>query len=302
MKRALITSGGGAKGAFSVGALQALFENGIDSFDIISGTSTGALIAIFAAVKDLNTLIEEYTETQTSDILQPQNLTSAIYSKQFLYNTLPLQEKLNQRVSDQVAEQVLNMDTIICLTAVGLRSGRITVFTTKTLNIDTEEFDQVLIESPQMLRDAMLASSSQAVFLKPVEMTVNINGKQVTELFIDGGNRDVIPTRVPILLGVEQLFVLSNNPLSIYRESQEELKNIFGILKRTIAIFVQEIRESNYRRIEEAGITSINIQPEKELDLDHPTGLRFNQDNMISWFVSGQEIAKAKLGALGLIT
>jgi hypothetical protein len=54
--------------------------------------------------------------------------------------------------------------------------------------------------------------------------------------------------------------------------------------------------------IEEAGITSINIQPEKELDLDHPTGLRFNQDNMISWFVSGQEIAKAKLGALGLIT
>ena len=302
MKRALITSGGGAKGAFSVGALQALFENGIDSFDIISGTSTGALIAIFAAVKDLDTLIEEYTETQTSDILQPQNLTSAIYSKQFLYDTLPLQEKLNQRVSDQVAEEVLNMDTIICLTAVGLRSGRITVFSTKALNIDTEEFDQVLINSPQMLRDAMLASSSQAVFLKPVEMTVNINGREVTELFIDGGNRDVIPTRVPILLGMEQLFVLSNNPLSIYRESQEELKNIFGILKRTIAIFVQEVRESNYRRIEEAGITSINIQPDKELDLDHPTGLRFNQDNMISWFVSGQEIAKAKLGTLGLIT
>ena len=45
MIRALITSGGGAKGAFTVGALNELADMGIDQYDIISGTSTGALIA-----------------------------------------------------------------------------------------------------------------------------------------------------------------------------------------------------------------------------------------------------------------
>ncbi len=41
-KRALITSGGGAKGAFTVGALEELRKQNITHFDIVSGTSTGA--------------------------------------------------------------------------------------------------------------------------------------------------------------------------------------------------------------------------------------------------------------------
>jgi predicted acylesterase/phospholipase RssA len=50
MKRALVISGGGSKGAFAVGILQRLrilFPT--LHFDMIIGTSTGALIAPLAA-------------------------------------------------------------------------------------------------------------------------------------------------------------------------------------------------------------------------------------------------------------
>jgi predicted acylesterase/phospholipase RssA len=43
--KALVISGGGSKGAFAVGVLKYLFQEKGHEYDIISGTSTGALIA-----------------------------------------------------------------------------------------------------------------------------------------------------------------------------------------------------------------------------------------------------------------
>jgi NTE family protein len=42
MRRGLVLEGGGAKGAWQFGVLQAFAENGI-YFDVVSGTSVGAL-------------------------------------------------------------------------------------------------------------------------------------------------------------------------------------------------------------------------------------------------------------------
>ena len=54
MIRALITSGGGAKGAFTVGALNELADMGIDQYDIISGT-TGRDKSFFISKQTLAT-------------------------------------------------------------------------------------------------------------------------------------------------------------------------------------------------------------------------------------------------------
>ena len=51
---ALVLSGGGAKGAFQVGALQHLIEDrGLD-FTIVAGVSTGALQAAMVAQGDID--------------------------------------------------------------------------------------------------------------------------------------------------------------------------------------------------------------------------------------------------------
>ena len=63
MTRALALSGGGAKGAFQVGALRALAARGI-SFDLFTGVSVGALNAALAARGKLDDL-EAFWNTAT---------------------------------------------------------------------------------------------------------------------------------------------------------------------------------------------------------------------------------------------
>ena len=79
--RVLITSGGGAKGAFTVGVLNYLKnEKQITHFDLISGTSTGALIASLASVGKIDELKEVYLNTTNANILEPLNLFDTVIS------------------------------------------------------------------------------------------------------------------------------------------------------------------------------------------------------------------------------
>ena len=53
MNRALVLSGGGSRGAYEIGAWQALEELGV-KFDGVYGTSIGAMNAALVAQGDLN--------------------------------------------------------------------------------------------------------------------------------------------------------------------------------------------------------------------------------------------------------
>src|SRR6185437_16702883 len=55
VRRALVLSGGAARGAYEVGALKALNEMGFQ-FDVVIGTSIGAVNAIFFAQQALDRL------------------------------------------------------------------------------------------------------------------------------------------------------------------------------------------------------------------------------------------------------
>lgn len=60
-ERALVLEGGGAKGAYQIGALKALMENGLE-FNAIVGTSIGAINAAFIAQGDIDK-VEELWKT-----------------------------------------------------------------------------------------------------------------------------------------------------------------------------------------------------------------------------------------------
>ena len=59
MKRALVLNGGGSRGAYEIGAWQALDELGV-RFDGVYGTSIGALNAAFFAQGDLDGALAQY--------------------------------------------------------------------------------------------------------------------------------------------------------------------------------------------------------------------------------------------------
>jgi len=69
-KRALVLSGGGAKGAFTAGVVKYLMVEFGLNFDLVVGTSTGALIAPLVASQDIANLIHFYENVEQQDILK----------------------------------------------------------------------------------------------------------------------------------------------------------------------------------------------------------------------------------------
>lgn len=284
MKTALITSGGGAKGAFSVGALLALRDLNKANFDIISGTSTGALIAALAAVGKYDELKHEYLNVSNEDILQSQNLIQNLaQGKPYFYGTIPLEEKIKTYITDADYHTIKASQMTVCFTAISLQTGKITVFTTKDF---TPQDDYVVkeITSPNMLRAAVSASSNQAAFLPPV----TIDGEQ----YVDGGNREVLPSRAPVDLGAELVYALSNNPLNL-APGKDNYTGVLDVLVRSISIFIQDVRVNDYAYLERSGATIIKIQPSIDLDKNNPTGLYFDPGLMGTWMNNGYQVTSS---------
>ncbi len=71
-KYSLVLEGGGAKGAYQVGAIKALKKKGIE-FDTIIGTSIGAINAAFIAQGDINKLEELWHTLSFQDLMDINN-------------------------------------------------------------------------------------------------------------------------------------------------------------------------------------------------------------------------------------
>jgi predicted acylesterase/phospholipase RssA len=295
-KRALITSGGGAKGAFTVGALQHLATINIRHFDIISGTSTGSLIAAMAAVEKIGVLATEYTNVTNDNILTKNNIINNVtqQNKAFIFDTLPLLNLIKKHITQEVFDTLNQPNaTTLCLTAISLQTGKPTVFSNKDIPAPADgSYNTFKVRNLKELQQALLASSSQAGFLPPVK----INGEQ----FVDGGNREVIPTRIVVDLQPDEIFVLSNNPGKIF-EVEGDIKDILNVVLRAISIFIQDVRENDLRVLKEycdrKNIRPFIIEPAEDLDPDNPTGLRFNPLTMSLWMAQGILKARQVVGA-----
>jgi NTE family protein len=111
-KRALVMSGGGAKGAFELGAVDYLVNDANLDFDVIAGVSAGALhAAMLAQGKGLPGLKDQVQElkNQWFAIKGPRDnfrtrflgkVLAFIFTKS-IYDPAPVRKKLAQYVSDQ---------------------------------------------------------------------------------------------------------------------------------------------------------------------------------------------------------
>ena len=70
MKRTLVLSGGGTKGIYEFGVLQALKEIGEDHFDKVIGVSVGSLNAAMIVQNDLEKLENMYILLLKMEIIQ----------------------------------------------------------------------------------------------------------------------------------------------------------------------------------------------------------------------------------------
>ena len=101
MKRALVISGGGSKGAFAVGILKRLFNEypNLD-FDILVGTSTGSLMVPYVSIGEMKLLEKLYTEQKTEDIVLSGRIGDRINDVS-IFDASPLKALLEKNYTDQ---------------------------------------------------------------------------------------------------------------------------------------------------------------------------------------------------------
>jgi predicted acylesterase/phospholipase RssA len=182
----LIISGGGVFGAYPAGVLYGWTEAGTrPEFDVVTGISTGALVAVFAFLGpsvDCE-LREAYTTMSDRDIFRKYRFPRNLLTESLATNE-PLAHLIARYASD---------DRIAQVAAEHARGRRLYIGTTD-LDVRRGVFwdlgaiaSQGTPESRELFRKVLLASSAVPGFFPPVPIPVTVDGRRHVERHIDGG-------------------------------------------------------------------------------------------------------------------
>jgi hypothetical protein len=182
----LAISGGGDDGAFGAGLLSGWTQAGNRPvFTLVTGVSTGALIAPFAFLgsKYDPILREAYTQQSQKDIFKKRNLIAGILSDA-LSDTTPLAKLISRYITRELLDEI----------AVEYRKGRLLLIGTTDLDarrgviwnmgaIAASRDPQAL----ELFRKIILASAAIPGAFPPVMIDVTVDGVRHQEMHVDGG-------------------------------------------------------------------------------------------------------------------
>jgi predicted acylesterase/phospholipase RssA len=181
----LTLSGGGTRGAFGAGLLSGWTDSGdIPEFDIVTGVSTGAVMATFAFLggDELEKVKTFYTKMYTEDIYT--NSWLSFFGEAYLMNPKPLKKLFLNNFNEALLKRVADAHT---------KGRRLYIGTT---NIDTGQlivWDMGAIASSsrsdkyQRFSDIIYASSAMPIFLPPQYISVDVEDEQYYQMHVDGG-------------------------------------------------------------------------------------------------------------------
>jgi hypothetical protein len=182
----LALSGGGANGAFGAGFLEGWTETGRRPvFKIVTGVSTGALMAPFAFLGPTydESLREFYTTTATRDIFALGAVLFRLLRGDSLADTGPLASLIARHVDDALLGHI----------AAAHRTGR--RLYAGTVDLDAQQFvvwnmgaiaasDRP--DALELFRQVLLASASIPIAFPPVFFDVEADGQHFDEMHVDG--------------------------------------------------------------------------------------------------------------------
>lgn len=245
MKRALVISGGGSKGAFAVGILQqlkSLFPQ--LHFDMIVGTSTGALITPLAALEELEELEQLYTTQTTDKIVTTHRLGDRINEKS-VYTVEPLWQRIQETVTDERYNQILQSGTEVYLVTTCLQTSESTVYTTAITPKPVTGYVLKKIADAGHLRLAVLASACQPVVMTPVKIdAAYATGPEKDFQYVDGGVREYAGVQMAIDQGATEIFCILLSALEA-NQTPVAYESLFPILQRTLDIFEEDVQKND---------------------------------------------------------
>lgn len=197
MKRALVFGGGGSKGAYELGVWKALDELGL-SFDIVTGTSIGAMIGAMYVQKQYDRCLELWEQLSVEDIIaNGVNLDMDIellMSQKGKYKTL-LKSYVKNKGAD-ITPFVKKLRTYY--DAERFFSSDIE-YACMCVNVTRKQPQPVLRKdmTPDTALEYIIASAS----CFPAFPMKEING----EKFVDGGYYDNVPVELARSMGAQEI-------------------------------------------------------------------------------------------------
>lgn len=232
-KRSLVLSGGGSRGAWQVGALKALIEQGY-SWDTIHGVSVGALNGSFLAMTPKNKLKEElpkllkiWNEIESSnDIYTPWSKIKGInYLCSMFYGSLNSGKPLRKIVEENFSRDALQESgTILTVGCCSLTSGQYVTIDSSSNNI----------------LEYILASSHLPLVFEPLV----VDGEQ----WVDGGIRHQIPILEALRENPSEIDIVLTSPVAEERVNPNDtvLKSCPRVALRASEILADQVYINDY--------------------------------------------------------
>jgi len=295
----LAISGGAEDGAFGAGLLVGWSDAGSRPvFDLVTGVSSGALIApfVFLGREHDNQLREIFTKYGRKDVFTYN--VSGLIEGSALTDDAPLARLIEKYVDDGFLQEI----------AAQRVKGRILLI--GTTNLDTQRpvlWDMGRIamsnnrEALALFRKILLASATLPGVFPPVRIQVRVGGQNYDELHVDGGVTRQVFVTPSVFSAVSRasrksatkrrLFVIRNG--KIEPEWQSVGENVLSITQRSISTLIKNQGIGDLYRIysltKRDGI-DFNLAS-IPADFSEASAEPFDQKYMIALFDRGYDLA-----------
>lgn len=280
--KALVLSGGGAFGAYQLGAVQYLAKVG-RRYDMLCGVSVGALnagcLAQHATIQAGLPALEAFWKTIRTDKVyrkRPLGWAAALWHNS-IFDSRPLSDLVLANVDVRKLQG----------SGVKLRVGAVCW--------DTGEYRAITERDPRIAWWIM-ASASYPVFFLPIK----IDG----QLWTDGGLRHITPIREAVREGATEVdVVICEDPTKAGSWAPKGENAVPGFLFRAMGLMLKEVADTD---LQVMGISNPFVQPRPEyagirFRVVHPTAplagssLEFNQADITRNMQQGYRDAMARL-------
>lgn len=229
-KSYLALSGGGADGAYGVGVLNGwTAARTRPTFSVVSGVSTGGLIAPFAFLGSQydDTLREVYTSGIAESLLNDPSIMRVLFGSGLFGNTR-LRELVARYVGPELMAQVARENA---------RGRKLLVVTTDLDTQRTAIWDMGKIaavgtpEALKLFRDVMAASASIPLVFPPIMIDAEGQGRKFQEMHVDGGVTAPVLTLPEALLTQDRL--PGNARMNIYILVNKKIERNFELVSNS---------------------------------------------------------------------
>lgn len=241
MTRALVLSGGGAKGAYEVGVIKRLLGDRRTDYTVYSGTSVGAINSAHlcqfktgSEAQAADALERLWRDINTGHVYKDWNFLGKLNAlwKPSVYTTAPLRAFIRANLNELLVKQ---SGKRLRMSAVSVKTGDRRVWNEDSLH----------------LLDGIMASAAMPVFFEPIALDA--------DLYVDGGIRETTPVRDAVKLGATDLDVIVVDQEKLEGALPTRPKAL-DVAKRTLGTMLLEIEQCDleqallHNRLIEAGV------------------------------------------------